>query len=70
MPGFDGRGPQGKGPMTGGGRGYCAVPSSIPETGLDSLKNQAHDLKRQLEQIEAKLDELIKTESKSTVRSK
>ena len=26
MPGFDGRGPEGIGPMTGGGRGYCAVP--------------------------------------------
>ena len=23
MPGFDGRGPAGSGPMTGGGRGYC-----------------------------------------------
>ena len=23
MPGFDGRGPAGGGPMTGGGRGYC-----------------------------------------------
>ncbi|MFC1708780.1 DUF5320 domain-containing protein [Candidatus Omnitrophota bacterium] len=26
MPGFDGTGPQGTGSMTGGGRGYCAVP--------------------------------------------
>ena len=26
MPGFDGTGPQGMGSMTGGGRGYCAVP--------------------------------------------
>lgn len=26
MPGFDGTGPRGIGPMTGGGRGYCAVP--------------------------------------------
>ena len=25
MPGFDGTGPMGMGPMTGGGRGYCAV---------------------------------------------
>jgi len=24
MPGFDGKGPMGKGPMTGGGRGLCA----------------------------------------------
>jgi len=26
MPGFDGTGPRGMGPMTGGGRGFCAVP--------------------------------------------
>ncbi len=26
MPGFDGTGPMGQGPMTGGGRGYCAMP--------------------------------------------
>lgn len=26
MPGFDGTGPDGAGPMTGGARGYCAVP--------------------------------------------
>lgn len=28
MPGFDGTGPMGMGPMTGGGRGYCAMPVS------------------------------------------
>ena len=26
MPGFDGTGPRGMGPMTGGGGGFCAVP--------------------------------------------
>jgi len=26
MPGFDGTGPRGTGPMTGGGRGYCVLP--------------------------------------------
>jgi hypothetical protein len=26
MPGFDGTGPAGRGPMTGGGRGYCSIP--------------------------------------------
>ena len=29
MPGFDGRGPMGQGPRTGGGRGFCA-PGSGP----------------------------------------
>lgn len=28
MPGFDGTGPRGQGPMTGGGRGYCVVPAN------------------------------------------
>ncbi len=28
MPGFDGTGPRGMGPMTGGGRGFCAVPQA------------------------------------------
>ena len=28
MPGGDGTGPRGMGPMTGGGRGYCASPVS------------------------------------------
>ena len=27
MPGFDGTGPRGMGSMTGGGRGFCAIPS-------------------------------------------
>ena len=70
MPGFDGTGPRGMGPMTGGSRGYCVVPLSTPETELDSLKSQAHVLKTQLEQIEARIENLRSTESKSTVRSK
>lgn len=28
MPGFDGTGPRGQGPITGRGMGYCAVPVS------------------------------------------
>jgi hypothetical protein len=28
MPGFDGTGPRGLGPITGGGRGFCVVPIS------------------------------------------
>ncbi len=38
MPGYDGRGPRGAGSMTGGGRGYCAMPASgftsRPRTGM------------------------------------
>ena len=70
MPGFDGTGPRGMGPMTGGSRGYCVVPLNIPGTELDSLKSQAHALREQLEQIGARIEHLRSTESKSTVRSK
>jgi hypothetical protein len=31
MPGYDGTGPRGEGPMTGRGEGYCAI--QIPEPG-------------------------------------
>ena len=70
MPGFDGTGPRGIGPMTGGGRGYCVVPLSTPGKELDSLKSQAHALKTHLEQIEARIENLRNTESESTVRRK
>ena len=30
MPGFDGTGPNGMGPLTGGGRGFCSPRGSIP----------------------------------------
>ena len=70
MPRFDGTGPRGMGPMTGGRRGYCVIPPNIPKTELDSLKSQAHDLKAQLEQIEDRIEHLKSTESKSTERRK
>jgi hypothetical protein len=58
MPAFDGTGPRGKGPMTGGGRGYCVVPLNTPEQELDYLKNQARVLQAQLKQIKARIEEL------------
>ena len=104
MPGFDGTGPRGMGPMTGGGRGFCSpwrigaaprgygvppragygyphygwggasypfygVPASAPgtipfapqmtrEQELDFLKNQAQAMRGQLEQIEARIQQL------------
>ncbi|MFP3897441.1 MAG: DUF5320 domain-containing protein [Anaerolineales bacterium] len=33
MPGFDGTGPRGEGPMTGRGEGYCAMVLRSPECG-------------------------------------
>jgi|YelNatPaOPRAMG01_1025707.scaffolds.fasta_scaffold465896_1 hypothetical protein len=35
MPGFDGTGPLGQGPFTGGGRGYCAL--RLPGPGLGGM---------------------------------
>jgi hypothetical protein len=99
MPGFDGTGPRGLGPITGGGRGFCVVPlspssptytekgdypptygvpGSTPSYGagstnpaavpfasqmtrvqeLDFIKNQAQAMRRQLEQIEARIQQL------------
>ncbi len=35
MPGFDGSGPQGLGPMTGGARGFCLDPAvAVPARGM------------------------------------
>jgi hypothetical protein len=51
MPNYDGTGPDGKGPMTGFGRGYCVIPISSSEQELKLLKNQEHVLKAQLNQI-------------------
>jgi hypothetical protein len=99
MPGLDGTGPRGMGPMTGWGRGFCiipispssptytekgdylpsyGVPGSTPHYGARStnpaavpfasqmtrkqelgfLKNQAQAMRRQLEQIEARIQQL------------
>ena len=35
MPGYDGKGPHGKGPMTGAGRGYCIL--KIPAASDEGL---------------------------------
>ena len=88
MPGFDGTGPRGMGPMTGGGRGFCAVPRYgmpwygvpwgtpyygartpvsgampfVPQMPPDQefalLKTQAQAMREQLEQIEARVQQL------------
>ena len=69
MPGFDGTGPHGAGPMTGRSRGYCVIPLSTPTQELAFLKNQAHVLREQLEQIETRIKGLGSTEAKSALRS-
>ena len=56
MPNYDGTGPDGKGPMTGFGRGYCVIPISSSEQELNLLKNQAHVLREQLKQIRTRIN--------------
>lgn len=69
MPGFNGTGPRGLGPMTGRGMGYCVLPySSHGESGsasvitdkkvVDILREQAEYLQNQLEQTKKRLAEL------------
>jgi hypothetical protein len=53
MPGFDGTGPRGAGPMTGGGRGYCAVPG-VPGWGRGF--GLRRPIRRGYEQIERLTD--------------
>jgi len=96
MPGFDGTGPRGMGPMTGGGRGFCNPrgigaafraygvsprtgygspyygvepinPGAVPfapqmtrEQELGFLKDQSNVVKRQLEDIGRRIQELEK----------
>jgi hypothetical protein len=56
MPNYDGTGPDGKGPMTGFGRGYCVIPITSSEQELDILRNQAHVLREQLKQIRTRIN--------------
>ena len=58
MPGFDSKGPHGMGPMTGGCRGYCVVPSNTTEQDIVSLKDRAQSLREQLKQIEASINKI------------
>ena len=60
MPGFDGTGPCGKGPMTGGGMGYCVIPLNTPEQEITYLRKRAHVLKIQTKQIKNRIKELKK----------
>jgi hypothetical protein len=58
MPNHDGTGPDGKGPMTGWGRGYCVVPISGSEQELAFLTDQAQVLQKRLKQIRARMKRL------------
>ena len=66
MPGFNGTGPRGMGPMTGRGMGNCAIPLSTPVEELDYLKVQAQAMRRALKQIEVRIKEVEKPRSAIT----
>jgi hypothetical protein len=55
MPNKDGKGPAGKGPMTGRGSGHCAIPLNTTYEELSFLKDQKRVLKEQLHSIETRL---------------
>ena len=69
MPGFNGNGPSGTGPMTGRGMGYCVIPLSTQDQELDFLKNREQALREELEQIEARIVRLEAPNVKPTVGS-
>jgi len=58
MPRFDGTGPRGMGPMTGGGRGYCALPLNASLTEIENLKQRVQVLQTQLAQITTAIESL------------
>ncbi len=58
MPNCDGTGPDGKGPMTGFGMGYCVIPVSSSEQELDILRNKIQILRTQLSQINNRIREV------------
>ncbi len=52
---FDGTGPNGKGPMTGHGSGYCVIPLNTTEQEIEFLKNQEQALKKQLKHVTTRI---------------
>ena len=69
MPGFNGAGPGGIGPMTGRGMGYCVIPLSTQNQELDFLKKREQALREELEQIEARIVRLEAPSVKPTIGS-
>jgi len=69
MPGFNGTGPRGIGPMTGRGMGYCVIPLSTQDQELDFLKKREQALREELEQIKARIVRLEAPSVKPTVGS-
>jgi Family of unknown function (DUF5320) len=62
MPGLDGTGPNGMGPMTGRGMGYCIIPISTCDEELIYLKKRVEVLSRQLKQSEELISEILRAQ--------
>ena len=69
MPGFDRTGPEGRGPMTGRGAGYCAGNETPRFTNrgpgygrgrgrIQSLKTQSDQLQKELDSVNKRVQEL------------
>jgi hypothetical protein len=58
MPGLDGTGPRGNGPMTGGGEGFCIVALGKSEQEITELKNRAGLMQEHLKNIKKRIKEL------------
>ncbi|GEM_PF-1833440 len=75
MPCFDGTGPQGKGPMSGGCRGFCVIPvfsasrdERNPKEELLSLKSWAEILRKRLQWIDEQLQKCNEHASEEEVK--
>ena len=66
MPGFDGTGPRGMGPITGGGRGFCSTPggsygyrgrgyAAVYRYAAMPARNEFALLQKELEALETRL---------------
>ena len=67
MPKFDGTGPNGKGPMTGRGSGYCVIPLNTTEQELEFLRNQEQALRKQLKHVVNRIKGIEKQEGQKEV---
>ena len=55
MPKYDGLGPEGRGSMTGRGKGFCVIPVNTTAQEIEFLKNQEQALKKQLKHVTARI---------------
>ncbi len=69
MPKFNGSGPNGKGPMTGRGSGYCVIPINTTEEEIGFLRNQEQALKKQLKHVKTRIKRIeVSTSQKEAAR--